>query len=472
MTPNNVSDVLQRTVLFLNLVPESIFEWPNSPRPIGEYATIGINNMEQVGWGEESDINAIDGDLDRKHDTLYNITIGVKFFRGDALTNISLFSKGLVRNDVLEFWNEEGVSLVSRTSIVNIVCIINAEYENRTRMEVTMQALITESDEKVLAAKSTRIKGEIHNLSGKIEDVYIGPTIYEQRITTDTAAGVESVLIDDTPLGSPPFDVTSLTYTGDNYNVGAVSGFHCLSWIGDGTKFYTSDSNFSNPIRQFNLNVAWLPSSSSFSGNSFDPTPAVFPTRGLFIKLDGSGFWLAGTSEGKRQIHQYSMVGGEINSGVFTSKVLDLTPQGITRPDGLFLSNDYSKCYVTENYPAQSIFQYNLTVPGEIDTGVFVGSLNTAIGNIVDYPISCYIRQNDQLKLFVSGLRDFDGEGLIAEFDLSIPGKIYSPSGAVYNGVTALTSPPSYEPSMTFRSDGLRVLVSDSGSDEVYEYST
>jgi len=273
--------------------------------------------------------------------------------------------------------------------------------------------------------------------------------------------------------GPLPFDVTNLTYTGDSFDIGAAAAsFRVVAWLNNGTKFYTTDSGATALVRQFNVGTPYLPSTASYSAITFNPAPAVFPIFGMWIKLDGSGFWVAGLNGGKQQIHQYTMTSGNLSTAVFTAgKILDISAQVTVRADGLFFNDDYSKCYVNENFPGQSIYQYNLSVPGDISTGTFVGSLNTSVGNVVDYPIACYIRQDDELKLFVSGIRDFDGEGIIAQYDLSVAGVV---SGGIYDGTTVVTTPTAfaYEPGLWFRPDGIIVLIGDSGNDEVYEFET
>jgi len=159
MTPFYVSNLLRQTVLMTTPLSEVIFEWPNTPRPVTPYASVGIITTIQVGWGEYHDTNADDGDLDRWHDTLYNVFIGVNFYRPDSMLNASLFSKGLIRQDVIELWNNEGISLVDRSDTRDLTKVFDSQFEDRAQMDVTMQALITEPYEKVMGVNEVRISG-------------------------------------------------------------------------------------------------------------------------------------------------------------------------------------------------------------------------------------------------------------------------------------------------------------------------
>lgn len=176
MTPNDVVDLLRTTISLLTPVAESIFEWPNAPRPAGHYATVGINNMLQVGFGEFKDADAIDGDLDRSFDTLFDINVGVNFFRPDATYSAALLSGGLVTPQVTDLWNAQGVGLVTRSNIRDLTQIVNSSFEDRAQLDITMQALISPLDEKIFGVNQVQITGDVHNAIGQVATINIlGP---------------------------------------------------------------------------------------------------------------------------------------------------------------------------------------------------------------------------------------------------------------------------------------------------------
>lgn len=178
MTPNDVADLLRTTIELLTPVDLAIFEWPNAPRPDTHYATVGINDMLQVGFREFKDSNATDGDLDRKHDTLFNITIGVNFFKPDSMYSASLFSGGLVTQEVTDLWNAQGVALVLRSNIRDLTQVVNSSFEDRAQLDITMQALISPPDEKVLGVDQVHIVGDVQNATGTVANVEIsGPPL-------------------------------------------------------------------------------------------------------------------------------------------------------------------------------------------------------------------------------------------------------------------------------------------------------
>jgi len=176
MTTFDVIDLLRRTILLLTPVGDAIFLYPNAPRPADiHYAAISISTMTQVGHGESKDSNALSGDLDRSFSTLFDVKIGVDFFRADAMYSAALLSGGLVTQQIVELWNSEGIGLVNRSSPRDLSKIMNSSFEDRAQLDITMQAEISPPDAVVLGVDAVRVTGEVYNSVEKIEDVHIGP---------------------------------------------------------------------------------------------------------------------------------------------------------------------------------------------------------------------------------------------------------------------------------------------------------
>lgn len=177
MIPLDVAELLRQAVLTLTTLSEAIHYWPNAPRPTVPYASVGINSMIQVGYGEPKDVIANDGDIDRKRSALFDIKVGVDFFRPDAMLQAGLFSGGLIRDEITEVWNAAGVGLVERSIVTDLTQVVNSQFEDRAHIDITMQALITAPDEKILRVDSVRVIGDIHNLGGPVDHVHIGPPL-------------------------------------------------------------------------------------------------------------------------------------------------------------------------------------------------------------------------------------------------------------------------------------------------------
>ena len=265
----------------------------------------------------------------------------------------------------------------------------------------------------------------------------------------------------------PEWDVDTLTYTGNSAAI--VADYLGMAWSGDGSTTYTTAGAFGILLKQYDLSTAYLLSSLTDSGKTFDPTPMVYPSRGIFARADGSSLLIGGAVGGNVVVRKYSMTSGDLNTAADTTDQLIISPT-ITRPDDVFMKADGTELYVVENFPLQKVVQYTLSTPWLLASGTLTGSLDTSIGNIVDYPVSVHIKPDDGLRAFVSGIRDSDGEGLIAHYTLSTP---YLISSGTHDGTLTLTSPTSYDPgNMHFHPDGTTVFFADAGDDTIYEFST
>ncbi len=173
MTPNDVTEVLRQLVLATTPLDQAISEWPNAPRPSTSYATLGINFIEQVNHSDYVDTDNVNGDVDRTHNNLFDISIGVNFFLPDSMLNAALFSSGLIRHESTQLLNASNVGLVSRSNIRDLTLVFNSEFEDRAQIDIVLQAVITLPNEQIPAIDTVHIVGNIHNKMGLIDQIEI-----------------------------------------------------------------------------------------------------------------------------------------------------------------------------------------------------------------------------------------------------------------------------------------------------------
>lgn len=112
-----------------------------------------------------------------------------------------------------------------------------------------------------------------------------------------------------------------------------------------------------------------------------------------------------------------------INTYAYASKSLSLSAQGIAKPYGHFLSSDKTKLYVQEN--DDSIYQYNMSVAGDLSTATYSGNsfLFNGVLNNASNAYSLTV-SSDGTKFY---LVDYQSRQ-ISQIDLSIPWDISTAS--------------------------------------------
>lgn len=179
MTLDELNKVLRDTVLMIVPSLEVIRHYPNAPRPNVAYASVDITTARVVGFGdsgERQDEPRPDGDLTRKYDPLMDMTASLNFFRTNANAFAALFLGSLVTQQIVEFWNVNGVAYVSRSDARDLTQVVNTSYEERSQIDVVVQAIIEPPTQTIFGVDSVRVIGSIENLTGEVATVDIqGP---------------------------------------------------------------------------------------------------------------------------------------------------------------------------------------------------------------------------------------------------------------------------------------------------------
>ena len=272
----------------------------------------------------------------------------------------------------------------------------------------------------------------------------------------------------DAFASAPPklvYDVTDMEYV---VSKSVVTPFQGAAWSGDGSKLYMTSVTGTQTVTQYNLSTPYKLSTMVDSGLTLDTSPLVSPIRGIWAKPDGTALFVAGVHSGNTVVRKWSMVEGQLSSAVDLANQFQVSPT-IIRPDGVYMNPAGTELYVTENYPLQKITQITLSTPWLPSSGSVTGSLDTSVGNVVDYPLNLHIVP-DGTRAIVSGIRDSDGEGLVVHYTLSTPELI---SSGTHDTTTTLTAPPSYDPGgIHFHPNGKRIFFHDNGDNDMLEYTT
>lgn len=196
---------------------------------------------------------------------------------------------------------------------------------------------------------------------------------------TWTAASVNTLsgaISDAMTIPSEPNDITTLSYTGNQFNFSSQDITTQALWVSpDGTKCFTlGDSN--NRVFQYDLTTPYDISSASYTGNSALLNSAIYTN--MYIRDDGLRLWVI--NDTSNNVEQWNMstpfdITTLTNSGV-TGLVIDAFPKGLWfKPDG-------TKAYLY-GQNLRDVYERDLSTPWDISTatGTNSVSLNDQISN-------------------------------------------------------------------------------------------
>jgi len=237
-----------------------------------------------------------------------------------------------------------------------------------------------------------------------------------------------------------------------------------ITWKPDGTKFILLVAAATDFIQEFTVPTPWS-TTGAVAGATFNINPPESNPRGMYITLDGTQCFIAGT--GVDRVLEISMpTAWDVSTMSFTGK--EAIPVGVDGAiQGMTFSKSGLRCYLTdsgddlmeyelttpfdldtfndiaingidislhsenprdvlikpdgkiiyiigEEATKKNISRYELTVPGDISTASFVDQLD--IDDIADNPQGLFIRQNDGKKLYMLNGND----DTIFTFDMSL----------------------------------------------------
>ena len=177
-----------------------------------------------------------------------------------------------------------------------------------------------------------------------------------------------------------PFNINTAYYSGKSFSFsGQDSTGVDVNFSPSGKKMYLSGRG-SNKIYQYTLSTAWDISTASYASLSLDASAHATSLYGIFLSLDGIQLYIANFASGSNsKIVQYTLsTAYNISTATYayTFVVNSQIPAG---PGDVVLSSDGTTMYVQGN-TNKKIFQYTLTVPGNISTATYTGkSLDVAL---------------------------------------------------------------------------------------------
>ena len=276
----------------------------------------------------------------------------------------------------------------------------------------------------------------------------IQPTVYHEGLGTVVSESVGY------SLAGASYDSVSFSVTAQELSPSDIS------FKSDGTKMYVIGAS-GDDINQYTLSTAWDLSTASFDSVTFSVSSQEVVPNALFIKPDGTTFWVAGNENDT--VYQYSMsTAWDMSTASYDSVSFSVAAQG-TYPVGIWFKTDGTEMYVAD-LAGVEVNQYTLSTAWDITTASFTTNLSVSSE---DTGTNSVVFNSSGTSMFVSGITN----DAVFEYTLSTAWDL---STASYSGNSLdVSSQADYPSGIYFKSDGSKMYVSNYGTgDTIYQYST
>ena len=146
--------------------------------------------------------------------------------------------------------------------------------------------------------------------------------------------------------GSEAYSVAGGSYDNVSFSVASEEASPSdISFKSDGTKMYVIGAS-GDDINQYTLSTAWDISTASFDSVTFSVASQEETPNALFIKPDGTTFWVAGNANDT--VYQYSMsTAWDMSTASYDSVSFSVVTEG-TYPVGIWFKTDGTEMYIAD----------------------------------------------------------------------------------------------------------------------------
>lgn len=197
----------------------------------------------------------------------------------------------------------------------------------------------------------------------------------------------------------------------------------------------------------------------TYSGNSFSTALQENQLKGMYLKPDGTKFYVIGYAADT--VFQYTMATAyDLSTASYDSVSKNVTTEA-KQPDGIEFKPDGTKMYISSQFPL-GIFQYTLSTPWDVSTATY---------DSISYP-STETTLPLGVRLSPDGTKMFICSGAINDrvygYTLSTPWNV---STASLDGSLSVTSQDGSPAGVFINEDGLSALVSGDFSNSIHQYA-
>jgi hypothetical protein len=177
------------------------------------------------------------------------------------------------------------------------------------------------------------------------------------------------------PSGPPPdWDFSGFTDTGNTFSTSGQQGLpNDLYFKGDGTTFILCGLS-GDTAYQYNLSTAWDISTASYASKSFYHGATAGAAQGLFVKPDGTSFYLLDFNSSNAPVYQYAMsTAWDLSTASYSSKSFST---GLGSKRGVEFSQDGVYMYISGANTV--IDRFSLSTPWDVTTAGSKQSVNVS----------------------------------------------------------------------------------------------
>lgn len=260
---------------------------------------------------------------------------------------------------------------------------------------------------------------------------------------------------------SSAWDLSTATYSGLSFSVTAQETIpEDVFFKSDGTIMYVMGQN-GDDVNQYALSTAWDVSTASLTQVS-SPTFATIPgentPRGIYIKSDGTQFYLAG--QGGKSVYQQSMSSAWDVLTLASGYSVVSQDNG---PAGLAFKSDGTKMYVLGS-TNDTVYQYSLATAWNTLTATY-DSVSFSVAAQETSPQGITFK-DDGTKMYILGSGTSDS---VYEYALSSAWVVSSASYTTSFSVASQTG--ALPRKVRFQSDGTKMFVLSTTNNAVYQYN-
>jgi len=306
---------------------------------------------------------------------------------------------------------------------------------------------------------------------------------------------------------STAWDVSTRSGSSQSFDVSAQETQPTgVSFKPDGTKMYII-GYIGDDVNEYDLSTAWDVTSASFV-QAFSVAAQETAPNGLFFKPDGTKMFVVGQTSDT--VYQYSTVlttnaldlstgsvfevtptsdvqvtlsnpaasgtvsgatllldGGpsvayDISNAVYDSKSFNVSSENV-QVNGVAFSNSGTKMFIAGGSAPDTVFQYSLSSAWDVSTSSY-DSVSLDVSGQTGTGLNDLTFNNDGTKMYVCS----NTPDVVYQYSLTTP---FDLSTASYDSVSASVSEAASPQALCFSSDGLKLLVADTGSNRVEPYT-
>ncbi len=259
---------------------------------------------------------------------------------------------------------------------------------------------------------------------------------------------------------STAWDLSTASYDSVSFSVSSQdTSPSSIAFKSDGTKMYLL-GNANDTVYQYSLSTAWNMSTASYDSVSFSVTTQESNPLGLTFKSDGTKMYIVGQTN--QTAYQYSLgTAWNMSTASYDSISFSVAPQE-TIPTGMAIKSDGTKMYLVGS-ANDTVYQYSLSTAWDLSTASY-DSVSFSVTAQDNLPTDLAFK-SDGTKMYIVGQTN----DTVYQYSLSTA---WNMSTASYDSVSfSVASQEGTPTDIAFKSDGTKMYMGGNVNDTVYQYS-